>query len=150
MENRGAKGALGSRVALLGSRIERRWYRHYLGRVFATAASLILRLPVYDTQCGAKLFRNTEALRAALGRPFFTRWAFDVELLNRMLRESDAPLGVDDLIEIPLREWRDKAGSRMGVPQMLRGGLELLTLAARSASVRWRRPHGRIERNADR
>jgi hypothetical protein len=39
---------------------------------------------VYDTQCGAKLFRRTPALAAALERPFRSRWAFDVELLGRL------------------------------------------------------------------
>ena len=84
---------MGSRVQLLGRAIKRNNTRHYIGRIFATCASLSLGLPVYDTQCGAKLFRPTEALAAALALPFTSRWAFDVELLGRLVHpralESD-------------------------------------------------------------
>jgi dolichyl-phosphate beta-glucosyltransferase len=121
---------MGSRVQLLGHSIERKHARHYLGRVFATCASLSLGLPVYDTQCGAKLFRRTEALEAALEKPFASRWVFDVELLARLIRprQGIAPVATARMREEPLLSWTDIPGSKLRPGAALRSGLDLLRL----------------------
>jgi hypothetical protein len=100
----------------LGRQIRRSWKRHLLGRAFATTASLVLRLPVYDTQCGAKMFRVTRRTAALFDRPFRTRWIFDVELLARIITRPGIAdsLRVEDVVyEYPLQKWEDIAGSRL-------------------------------------
>lgn len=134
---------MAARVALLGREIERHAHRHYLGRVFATLASLSLDLPVYDTQCGAKVLRVTPTLAAALAEPFRSRWAFDVELLSRLLYPKPEldPIAREAILEVPLRVWRDKAGSKLGPAAMARAALELAVIARdtrKTASFRTR------------
>jgi glycosyltransferase involved in cell wall biosynthesis len=121
---------LGSRVKMLGRMIERRPWRHYLGRIFATLVSELLRLPVYDTQCGAKLFRVTDTLRHVLAEPFKTAWLFDVEILARMIAASPGgTAGVAErTYELPLDEWRDVTGSKLTRAAYARAATSIFTL----------------------
>jgi glycosyltransferase involved in cell wall biosynthesis len=130
---------LGSRVRLLGRAIDRDPLRHYLGRSFATAASLVLQLPVYDTQCGAKLFRRSPALAHALGRPFLSRWVFDVELLGRLLMGASGVPGIspERIREEPLQRWVDCKGSKLGAAHMVRALADLGRIQIDLAKRRW-------------
>jgi dolichyl-phosphate beta-glucosyltransferase len=114
-ENSSVELVFGARVALLGRDIRRSMVRHYLGRLFATMASNILRLPVYDTQCGAKLLRNTDLAREVFNQPFDANWAFDVEMIARysqLLTRSGVSIQ-DAAVEHPLQCWHDVSGSKL-------------------------------------
>ena len=121
---------IGARVRLLGNAVERKAMRHYLGRVFATAASLTLALHIYDTQCGAKLFRATPALEAALAEPFVSRWIFDVELLGRLAWGGPGvePLAESAFAEVPLQIWHDVAGSKLRPGHFVRAAGDLVQI----------------------
>jgi len=132
LERGGRDICFGSRVRLLGRAIERHRVRHYLGRLFATAASYVLDLPVYDTQCGAKLFRACEQTRALFAEPFCVNWTFDVEIIARLQSlTAHGPAGLDAgdrIYELPLNQWRDVAGSKVRPTDFVRGFVELLRI----------------------
>jgi dolichyl-phosphate beta-glucosyltransferase len=135
----------GSRVARLGSRIERSPFRHYTGRVFATVASLALGVAVYDTQCGAKVFRVNPNLTAAIEDPFRSSWSFDVLLCQRLFNGTpDLPgLPVSSFLEMPLDAWIDVPGSKLHLTDGLRALIEVLGMAVarhRGARDRHRPP----------
>ena len=131
---------MAARVALLGRTIDRDPVRHYLGRVFASLASLILRMRVYDTQCGAKAIRVSPALAEALSRPFVSTWMFDVELIGRLRWAKADPLPVSAFEEIPLVAWHDVPGSKLGVTDMARALVDLVLVAADLAGLERSRP----------
>ncbi|GIW94845.1 MAG: hypothetical protein KatS3mg110_2886 [Pirellulaceae bacterium] len=128
---------LGSRVRMLGRKIHRRAWRHYLGRVLATLASWAVRLPVYDSQCGAKLFRIDATPEAIWQQPFVSRWLFDLEILSRWRRwmnekaaaEGKAHAGELPVVEYPVQQWSDVAGSKVTWLSGLRALAEMAVLA---------------------
>jgi hypothetical protein len=126
---------MGARVARLGARIDRSPLRHGLGRVFATIAALALDAQVYDTQCGTKWLRVSPTLVSALAAPFRARWAFDIELLLRLLGRIDdvaEPLPLSAIVEIPLDIWTDVRGSKLAPLGMARALAEVVVLLRRA------------------
>ena len=102
----------------IGARVKRSTVRHYFGRVFATAASMLLKIPVYDTQCGAKTFR-ADLAKQIFAEPFISSWLFDVELMARILSLKGKAITLTILLEVPLHEWIDKKGSKIRIKHLL-------------------------------
>lgn len=121
---RGYDIVTGLRLMRLGAKVRRKNSRHYMGRVFATCASKVLQLPVYDTQCGAKLYR-AELVGTLFAEPFITRWLFDVELLARYNKAYGRSRAQERIYEYPLFQWIDVAGSRLKGSDFLKAPREL-------------------------
>lgn len=123
---------VGTRLPLLGRDIRRHPLRKILGRVFATTASIALGLKIYDTQCGAKLFRVTPATTQLFTKPFNSRWIFDVELLARWINRAGRGQSLKTSIyEHPLDRWEDIPGSKLKPKHFLQAFHEM-------ASIYWR------------
>lgn len=134
-ENTECKAVIGSRIAMVGSHIQRSAFRHYSGRVFATLVSLILGQQIYDTQCGAKAFKVDDEVRRAFSRPFFSRWAFDVEIIGRLFRMQRSLTDQSIVLELPLLNWTDVSGSKLNLGSRLRTVFELFRI--RNSLNKW-------------
>lgn len=117
----------GSRIKRLGATVIRNPLRHYMGRVFATVASSILLLPIYDSQCGLKLIRK-EVVLPLFQEPFLTKWLFDLEIWLR-LRNYLTPEKIEqEALEVPLNEWKEKANSKIRYFDILKVPFYLLKI----------------------
>lgn len=132
---------MGSRVKLHGStKIKRYWYRHYFGRVFATMVSKMLRLPLYDTQCGAKLILAEDA-KYLFKTPFTSKWLFDIELIYRLLLLHGYEGFSQKLWELPLKTWIEKGDSKVSIGDLVKVPLQLIRIR-----LKYNRPLKRMEK----
>ncbi len=132
---------MGARVKLLGRKIERQLLRHYLGRIFATFASFVLGIPVYDTQCGAKLFKNSSELKMVFSQPFTVKWIFDVEILARFITITDKRVGCmveESIVEYPLETWTHMPGSKIKIRDFFIAPIELFKIYLKIEAKRFR------------
>lgn len=125
--DKGYDVVMGLRLMRLGAKVRRKPLRHYLGRCFATVASMMLDLPVYDTQCGAKLFRR-EVVETIFQEQFITRWLFDVELLARYKQRYGTENAKEKIYEFPLFQWQDIDGSQLKSRDFFKAPVELMKI----------------------
>lgn len=118
---------LGSRIRRLGAVIDRSYTRYIIGRVFATIASSMLKIPVYDTQCGAKIFKREIAAKL-FEKPLTSNWLFDVELLFRYMAIESSTIEHKKILEFPLKKWIHKANSKIKYSDFIKIPIELLKL----------------------
>ena len=116
-----------SRIQLIGSEIKRNYFRHFFGRVFATVVSNILNLPVYDTQCGAKIF-SRKICDDIFYEQFISPWLFDVELFARLLNLYGMERTIQMSYEHPVSKWVDIDGSKVKPIFFLKAPFELLKI----------------------
>lgn len=104
-----------SRIQMLGHCIRRHVHRHIIGRIYATIVSILLDIPVHDSQCGLKFVR-----RSAYGRVSPTLevndFGFDIELLAA-LTDSGAVIE-----EVPI-DWHEVSGGKL---RLFRDALRML------------------------
>ena len=125
---------IGARVKRLGAIIERDPVRHYLGRIFATTASIYLDIHAYDSQCGAKFFRISTAKKIFI-EPFSSNWLFDLEVLYR-LKNEDSVQFQRNILEVPLRTWREKGNSKVKMWDFMTAPLELFKIKSTNRRIK--------------
>lgn len=102
----------GSRMLRVGSTIERKFHRFFIGRIIATLISRALRLKVYDTQCGCKLF-NRNLGTVVIEDKFLSKWLFDVEIFFRLFKKLGKSKAIESMLEHPINEWIDRGASKV-------------------------------------
>ena len=123
--NPNAQVIYGARMALLGHNVQRDATRVVVSKICNALARIALRMPINDTQCGAKMFRVSHSLRAALSEPFKTGWLFDIELMQRLTFEFDDN---NAFYEYPLSEWKEIEGSSVSKSTVVKCGFAMLGL----------------------
>lgn len=110
----GADVAIGSRMLNSGD-IKRSRLRTLTGGLFARAVSGMMGLPVRDTQCGFKMFRQS-VCRCLFGLCRESGYLIDLELLLHAHRMA---LGITEVGVV----WSDVPGSKV---HLVRDGLKML------------------------
>ena len=109
VKNIGSAGLIIASRRLPGAIVSPRqpWRRRFASRVFNFLVRTLFKLPITDTQCGAKLM-TAAAWRAIVPHIGLTKWAFDVDMLFKTRRAHCA------IREIPTI-WSDVGGSKLRV-----------------------------------
>lgn len=117
----------GSRNKGEGNGVDRNFFRSVFSNIVKAFIYLILRLPIEDTQCGAKVFRKS-IVSVAFSMPFQTKWLFDVEIFIRLKRYYSPDNVMNHIYEQPLVKWVHVDDSKLGVKDAVQIPMKLILI----------------------
>jgi dolichyl-phosphate beta-glucosyltransferase len=98
---------ISSRIKMLGKTVKRNLHRHISGRVFMTIYNFFFSIPVYDTQCGLKIFKRSK-YELIKNNILDKRWTWDTQLITLFY------LNNFKIQEVAI-DWEDIDGSKVNV-----------------------------------
>lgn len=119
-------GVIGSRIIKLDNKIIFKKKRKLYGRIlmFILYFGPLRKIPVYDSQCGAKLFK-IHCAKKIFEKPLSTNWLFDIEILMRLNKLKSVK---ESLVELPLNEWTHQPDSKIGYKDSFNILKDIITL----------------------
>ncbi len=109
LESTNAEAVIGSRQLNPQSFIKGRIHRMILGRIFSKIIRHYFQINLFDTQCGAKVFKVNKVLKNSLKQPIINPWLYDLQLLLPILKFSGT------VKEVALKEWIHKNDSKFNI-----------------------------------
>ncbi|TGL08542.1 glycosyltransferase [Leptospira bouyouniensis] len=94
----------GSRIPMMGRNVKKSFYRHIANRLFSYYFNKIFDVPMYDPQCGCKIFKKS-AYTKIKHKLTDLRWLWDTQLLVIFYRNQFT------ISEFPI-DWNEIANSK--------------------------------------
>ncbi len=117
-ELKNSKVVIGSRRGGDDEGVSRSLLRQVFSHTIKVMIQFITRLPIADTQCGAKVF-SREFIPTIFKTPFTSKWLFDVEIFLRLKEDLGKKSLLSVFTEKPLQRWEEVEGSKLNLKDSL-------------------------------
>lgn len=117
----------GSRIRRVGVDIKKSLVRHIISRFFATIASNMLNLVVYDTQCGVKIFKS-DCVDYIFKDKFESKWIFDIEIFYKFIKLYKNNSISSIAVEVPLDICLHVEGSKINLFNYIKTPFEMIKI----------------------
>ena len=116
-----------SRIQLINNIVKKNYFRYLFGRIFATVVSILFKLPIYDTQCGSKIF-SINICKLIFKEKFISNWLIDVEIFARLINIYGLEHTIQISYESPVTIWIERGESKIKSSYFLKAPFELLRI----------------------
>lgn len=112
-------------IMVFGSRntgnqnINRNFLRKFFSIIIMSLIRFVIKLPIKDTQCGAKVFRK-RFIPVMYNSKFKSKWLFDIEMFMRLKLYFRNKNLMNYILEVPLKRWNHVEESKLSVKDSLR------------------------------